>query len=136
MSKKFEVHSRPGFRITAIAYGCLIVTEFALLGGGFAHLYSLIRRLGLNKSSKSSGVECEPFIRAIDTARLFYFWRVRCLQYAASLVCLFRLHGVPAELVFGVVQQPFAAHAWVELDGIVIAGADANQNQLQVIDRL
>jgi hypothetical protein len=39
---------------------------------------------------------------------------------AATCACLLRLHGLRAELAIGVRRAPFEAHAWTELDGIVV----------------
>jgi len=133
---KSELHTRPGFRVTTQAYFCLMLTHFALFTGGFPQLYRLVSGWRPRKQKKSREIDCKSFMQSVETACLFYFRRVRCLQYAAALVCLLRLHGVPAELVIGVAQNPFASHAWVELDGIIIAGADADQEHLQEIDRL
>ena len=58
--------------------------------------------------------------RAVDRAARLYPVRVACLQRAAATVYLLRRRGVPAVLVVGVRQAPFAAHAWVELDGRVV----------------
>ena len=55
--------------------------------------------------------------QAVDRAARLYLGRVACLQRAAATVYLLRRRGVPAALVVGVRHEPFAAHAWVELDG-------------------
>lgn len=72
----------------------------------------------------------------MDQALLFYFRRVRCLQYAAALVCLLRFHGYDAELVIGVTQRPFRAHAWVEMAGHILAGLYRDRHLLQIIERV
>lgn len=43
--------------------------------------------------------------------------RARCLEQSLALTRLLRLRGIPAELRFGVRPHPFAAHAWVEVEG-------------------
>ena len=43
-----------------------------------------------------------------------------CLQRSATLTCLLRKSGVRAEMVLGVQQLPFRAHAWVEVNGSVV----------------
>ena len=53
-------------------------------------------------------------------AAVLYFRKVLCLQRSAATACLLKKHGFPAQLVIGVQQMPFAAHAWVELDGLVL----------------
>lgn len=59
----------------------------------------------------------EQIIRAINLACVCYPKQVLCLQRSSVTVCLMRSHGVAAQLVLGAQKTPFAAHAWVEING-------------------
>ncbi|HEX8694288.1 MAG TPA: lasso peptide biosynthesis B2 protein [Longimicrobium sp.] len=54
---------------------------------------------------------------AVAVAAAFFPGRAVCLEQSLALYVLLRRRGVPAELRLGVQPFPFAAHAWVELDG-------------------
>ena len=101
--------------------------------GGFAKLRRFVCLR--HKRSVTSKRPIDGYCRAVESAKSYYFYRVKCLQFAAALVCLLRRSGFPAEVVIGVVQRPFTAHAWVELDGCLIAGGRHDQEHFRVIDR-
>jgi hypothetical protein len=46
--------------------------------------------------------------------------RDRCLPYSIALARHLRQHQIAVDLVFGVRVDPFAAHAWVQRDGMVL----------------
>jgi hypothetical protein len=77
----------------------------------------------------------QKICRAVDIACVFYFKEVQCLQRSAAAVRLLRRHGVPAELVTGVQQWPFRAHAWVEIAGQVVNDKPHITEGFTVIDR-
>jgi hypothetical protein len=72
---------------------------------------------------------------SVNRARQYYFMRVRCLQVATAAVCYLRLSGYPAQLVVGIRRVPFEAHAWAELDGLVVNDFPAVQHTYAVIGR-
>jgi hypothetical protein len=41
----------------------------------------------------------------------------RCLFRSLTVMCLLERRGIPQKLVLAVRAQPFAAHAWVEVEG-------------------
>lgn len=56
-------------------------------------------------------------VHRVDLAAAFFPARARCLERSFALhVCLGRC-GIPTTVRLGVQPYPFAAHAWVELDG-------------------
>lgn len=57
---------------------------------------------------------------AVNLACMLYPKQVLCLQRASVTACLLRNQGVRAEMVLGAQKTPFAAHAWVEVDGRAI----------------
>lgn len=46
--------------------------------------------------------------------------RDRCLPFSIALASHLRHHHIAVDLVFGVKVDPFAAHAWVQHDGMVL----------------
>jgi hypothetical protein len=75
-----------------------------------------------------------PLLAALDRVVILNIRNMRCLQYAAAAACFLRSYGFPASMVIGVRHRPFSSHAWVELDGQVIAGKE-DLEAYTVIDR-
>jgi hypothetical protein len=71
----------------------------------------------------------------IDLACLWYPKRVLCLHRSAATACLLRKYGVPAEMVLGVQQLPFRAHAWVEVAGRTVNDRPYVNELYLVLDR-
>lgn len=105
--------------IRSQAYWELLSLEYPLLRKNFAAIYGRVRRTPL-ASQHRNGLGCTQVCQAVDLAAVLYFRKVLCLQRSAATACLLKKHGFPAQLVIGVQQLPFVAHAWVELDGLVL----------------
>ncbi|GJG86412.1 hypothetical protein tb265_15930 [Gemmatimonadetes bacterium T265] len=73
---------------------------------------------------------------ALDRALRGQVTHVACLQRAAACAVVLRRRGVPADVVIGVRAQPFAAHAWVEVDGRVVDDLAAGTGPYTVIRRV
>ncbi len=61
-------------------------------------------------------------VRAHAQADLLYSAHDRCLAKSIALVTALRRSGINAHLIFGVTARPFAAHCWVQSNGMVING--------------
>jgi hypothetical protein len=72
---------------------------------------------------------------AIDTASIWYWKQVLCLQRSAATACLLKEFGVPARMVIGAQQMPFRAHAWVEVDGCVVNDKPYMREMYAVLDQ-
>lgn len=57
---------------------------------------------------------------AVNSACIWYPRKALCLQRSAVTTWLLRNRGIEARLVIGARSMPFAAHAWVEAEGIVV----------------
>jgi transglutaminase superfamily protein len=68
-------------------------------------------------------------------ACIWYWKEALCLQRSAATVCLLRKNGVSAHLVIGAQQMPFKAHAWVEVDGIVVNDKQYIGELYAILDR-
>lgn len=86
---------------------------------GFARCHRLARKCAV-AARVPTDETVERTCRAVDRAGIFYPKKAWCLQRSVTTVCLLRRRGVPAQLVIGARRMPFHAHAWVEVDGVVI----------------
>jgi hypothetical protein len=90
-----------------------------LARGKFSSLYKKVHTFPLGAKLPNRDL-VEPICHAVDVATIWYWKEVLCLQRSAAAVCLLKHYGVPAEMVIGAQQMPFKAHAWVEVDGVVV----------------
>jgi len=116
------------------AYLLLLSFETAIVRGQFNTVYRRVRDCAVRALSAPSGPGDAR--AAINTACVLYFKQVECLQRSAALVCLLRHFGTPAQLVIGAQQLPFRAHAWVEVNGIVVNDSPSSVQLYGVLDRL
>lgn len=116
------------------AYFLILSFETAIVRGQFNTVYRRVRDCAVGTSSAPTGLRDAP--AAINTACVLYFKQVECLQRSAALVCLLRHFGTPAQLVIGAQQLPFRAHAWVEVNGIVVNDSSSSVHLYGVLDRL
>ena len=101
------------------AYLELLSLESSLLRKDFSAIYNKVRNTPVRARSRAT-IAPEQVCAAIDLAAALYFKQALCLQRSAAAACLLRKNGFSAEMVIGVQQLPFLAHAWVELDGLVV----------------
>jgi len=116
------------------AYLELVYFDFHLARGNFPALHDRVRGRPLGTKAQ----RCDAVARvcaAVDMACIWYWKEVLCLQRSAATACLLKRNGVPAEMVIGVQQMPFKAHAWVEVDGQVVNDKPYTPEMYQVLDR-
>jgi hypothetical protein len=116
------------------AYRELLLVDFQLHRRGFAAVHAGVKSLTASGQHADADA-CAEICHAVDVACVFYFKEVQCLQRSAATVRLLRRQGVPAELVTGVQQWPFRAHAWVEIAGRVVNDKPHITESFLVIDR-
>ena len=105
--------------MTCRAYREILSLEFWLLRRNFPAIHEKVRKT-LPPRLPCDNLTPQRISQAVDLAAVLYFKPVQCLQRSAAAACLLKKHGYPAEMVIGVQQVPFAAHAWVELNGAVL----------------
>ena len=116
------------------AYWMLIHFDFYLTRDDFPALYERVRECPMSK--RTSPLETiEPVCSAVNTACIWYWKEVLCLQRSAATTCLLRRFGVPAQMVIGAQRIPFRAHAWVEVDGRVVNDKPYAPEKYAVLDR-
>lgn len=118
-----------------LAYASLMGTDVLLRLRGFDRFHRVIRRWPTWNARVTDSADVARIRAAVDLASGFYFKRAWCLQRSAATACLLRLRGFPARLIIGVQRMPFAAHAWVELDGRVINDEPRVCSAFEVIER-
>lgn len=101
------------------AFFALMVFDLLLLGGDFTTVHRVVHKWAL-KGNRGGTDPTEQVCKAVNHACIWYPKRALCLQRAAVTTCLLRSCGVPAQMVIGANKLPFRAHAWVEVDGLVI----------------
>lgn len=116
------------------AYLLLIYFDLYLARRDFEMLYERVRRCPVRRVF-SPGNATERICSAMDMACIWYWKEALCLQRSAATTCLLRRHGVPAQLVIGAQQLPFKAHAWVEVNGLVVNDKPYMREMYFVLDR-
>jgi hypothetical protein len=101
------------------AFRKLIQFDVHLVRRDFEALYDSVRTWPIAEEVVRAH-SVEEVCAAMDTACVWYWKEVLCLQRAAATTCLLKNFGVPAQLVIGAQQIPFKAHAWVEVEGRVV----------------
>ena len=119
--------------LIAKAFFLLLRFDWYLERGDFERLYTKVRECRVAR--RSSRFSLDQLCRALDVAAIWYPKQVLCLQRSAATVCLLRAHGVSAQLVLGAQRLPFKAHAWVEIDGLVVGDRSYVPELYAVLDR-
>ncbi|MBU0455432.1 MAG: lasso peptide biosynthesis B2 protein [Gammaproteobacteria bacterium] len=115
------------------AYFCLIQVCWTLKRKGFYALIQKIKTAEKRKSNHNRTPNFEPLIKAMHKACYFYPAHTACLEWASALTLLALKQNIPCRLQIGVQNLPFAAHAWVEYEGKIIADQPNLSEQLSVI---
>ncbi|HJU64930.1 MAG TPA: lasso peptide biosynthesis B2 protein [Gemmatimonadaceae bacterium] len=96
----------------------LAAVKLILLTRGFARTRRLLERWSeRSQSSVSDRRLVERIEYSIALGAAFFPGRALCLEQSLALHFLLRRAGVESRLRLGVQPHPFAAHAWVELNG-------------------
>lgn len=118
----------------ALAFLQLIRFDYLLTHGRFSELYDAVRNSSLQLPCADTDT-VKRITAAVDYASICYWKPVLCLQHSAATVCLLKRFGIPAQLVIGARQQPFKAHAWVEVNGCVVNDKPYTPEMFGVLDR-
>lgn len=117
------------------AFWKLVYFDVFLAVKDFSTLYSRVREHPISRATAVLGAT-ERICAAADMACIWYWKEVLCLQRSAATVCLLRTYGVPAQMLIGVQQVPFRAHAWVEVDGRIVNDKPYMRELYAVLDQL
>ncbi len=103
---------------------------------GFAGLVKDLRAQRTRRARRftESSAPVENLISALNLAALLFPRPTRCLPWAAAMAYLLRKHTLAApNLIIGVQNAPFYAHAWVEINRAVVGDVPERREQLAVI---
>jgi hypothetical protein len=118
-----------------VAFGALVAVDVLMKLGGFRAVHRLVTRWRVRTRREADPATARALAAAVDSAARLYLKRAWCLQRSVVAACLLRSRGIPAELVIGVRKMPFLAHAWVELDGVVLNDRAEVQQVFAVMER-
>ena len=116
------------------AYAALLHFDLLLRRGNFAAVYDAVRGRPCRIREYEEGT-IRLVCSAVDSASIWYWKQVLCLQRSAVTACLLKDRGIPAQLVIGAQHTPFRAHAWVEVDGRVVNDNSYTNEIYAVLDR-
>ena len=97
----------------------LVVYDIVMWRHGLSRMLSFVRNCTVAAPTASPEI-IKRVCSAVETACVWYPRQALCLQRSAIMTCLMRRRGVPARLVIGTRVMPLLAHAWVEVNGVVI----------------
>jgi hypothetical protein len=120
--------------LTVRAYLQLILIDIFLARRNFRRLYDRVRDCPVRQPAQVR-YRCEQVCRAVDIASIWYWKQALCLQRSAATACLLKMCGIPAQLVIGAQRNPFRAHAWVEVNGLVVNDKPYMSEMYSVLDR-
>jgi len=106
-----------------------------MLRKNFARIRESVRTARLRKPNHGAIASEDQICHAIDVAAALYFKNVLCLQRSAAAARLLKRYGFRAEMVIGVQQLPFLAHAWVEVACRVVNDKPYVTEIYSVLDR-
>jgi prolyl oligopeptidase len=116
------------------AYFRLTLFDVYLSREDFSGLHDKVGNFPVARRRTSADLP-QRLCRAVDIACICYWKQVLCLQRSAAMTCLLRNYGIAAALVIGTQQIPFKAHAWVEVEGIVVNDKPYITDIYSVLDR-
>jgi hypothetical protein len=126
---------RPGRADTLFAFAGYTLLDLLLSMGGFARVQDLVRRFPVRRGTPDAASVAD-LVAALDRAAVWYPRTRLCLARSAVATCLLRWRGHAAHMVIGARQMPFHAHAWVELDGQVVADSPRVRERYRELDRI
>jgi len=100
---------------------CLLILFDALASTtNFGRIQRWVRSVTRREEPQEPVVAVEDIAAAVNVACTYYPKTVACLQRSSAIARMLRRRGIPAAIVIGVQLLPFASHAWVEVDGVVV----------------
>lgn len=112
----------------------LLIYDILNAACGFKTIHSIVKHWKV-ASTRADERAIGSVCRAVNYACILYPKHVLCLQRAFVTTYLLRKRGVPVQLVLGAQQLPFAAHAWVEVDGQAVNERSNVQGLYAIWDR-
>ena len=105
---------------SCISFLFLIAADIVLKIGGFRKFYGVVKKFPKRNCKRVDESLTSIICTAVDRATRWYLKPAWCLQRSAVTACMLRFHGIDARLAIGCRKLPFKAHAWVEVNGLVV----------------
>jgi hypothetical protein len=127
-------HSRTAYSAAGVAaWIAFALAPLYIRIAGFSRIHKFVRSRPVRRPRLRS--DPAELIECVHTAARLSFVRVRCLERALVTTCVLRFFGHPAAFIIGVRRLPFYAHAWTELDGIVVTDPPEKIRDLVEMER-
>ncbi|WP_084152434.1 lasso peptide biosynthesis B2 protein [Burkholderia sp. A1] len=101
-----------------------------------AGLIRLLRGSRIPISSRMANrpsISHDLLVVSLNLACLVFPRRTKCLEWACTFVLMGRRYGYDFDMVVGVQNRPFFAHAWVELNGEIVGDDRGRRSQFSPI---
>lgn len=125
--------ARSGLRVPAY-WRCalaLCVAWLTLRVVGFARTLRQARSIAERRPAMPAGAaEVRRIADRVAVVAAFFPGRVLCLEQSLALYWLLRRRGAAVKLRVGVHPAPFAAHAWIEYEGVPVNEDDDRIREL------
>ena len=95
----------------------LFLVDVGLRTLGFERVYQRVRRI---QATSRDGSLTQAALQRVLSATALYPGRSMCLEQSLAIAVLLRRRGVDARVRLAVQHYPFAAHSWVEIDGVSV----------------
>lgn len=115
------------------AYFTLIKVYFIVNVFGFKGLIKAIKNKGEFYCNENKTNEFNLLVTALNKACFYFPIKTKCLEWSAALTFMGLRRKLKCNIEIGVQNLPFAAHAWVNADGRVIADIQDLPETLSVI---
>jgi prolyl oligopeptidase len=122
------------FRLFLESFFTLLSFERYLAQHNFTAIYAKVHRQPINHRS-ARVYTIDQIGSATNLACIWYPKEVLCLQRSAAMTCVLKRYGLHAQMVIGAQRIPFKAHAWVEVDGLVVNDLLYTPEMYTVLDR-
>ena len=104
------------------AYIRILILFFVLKSKGIRHYARYFDTPSFSPSSDSCEKTINKIKRSVDLAVRFMVFNSDCVYYSLAFAMMLRRRMIPAVVCMGVSSFPFNAHAWVEVNGVVVSG--------------
>ena len=106
--------------MTISAFLSLVAFDLILFMFSFDTMCRIVKTRRVRGCSREPARIAGQVCSAVQKACVWFPHKAVCLQRSAVTTCLLRTHGIEAHMVVGIRPMPFLAHAWTEVDGVVV----------------
>ncbi|MXV84382.1 lasso peptide biosynthesis B2 protein [Candidatus Poribacteria bacterium] len=100
----------------------MLLIFFALKSRGIQHYVKYFDTPSFSSSPDSHKETLKKVKKAVDLAVKFMIFNSDCVYYSLAFAMMLRRRNIPAVVCMGVSIFPFRAHAWVQVNGVVVSG--------------